>query len=186
LNLRPDSSTGNPGQTYIWYTGDAVYPFGYGLFYTTFETSTPMPNATMTADIGTIMSAAHPGFQYIDQVPIINFTVNVLNSGSTASEYSAMLFSSTQNAGPPPYPNKWLVGFDRLASIAPGASSMLTIPVSLGAMARIDELGNSWLYPGTYELALNHDASAVISFALTGNAIVLAKWPLEEQQIPPA
>jgi beta-D-xylosidase 4 len=140
---------------------------------------------TTTADIGAIISAPHPGFQYINQVPIVNFTVNVLNSGSIASEYSAMLFSSTQDAGPPPYPNKWLVGFDRLASIAPGTSSTLTIPVPLGAMARIDELGNSWLYPGTYELALNYDASAVISVTLTGNATVLAKWPMDEQQIPP-
>jgi beta-D-xylosidase 4 len=141
---------------------------------------------TVTADIETIISAAHPGFQYIDQLPIVNFTVSVLNSGSIASEYSAMLFSSTQNAGPPPYPNKWLVGFDRLASIAPGASSTLTIPVPLGAMTRVDELGNSCLYPGTYKLALNYDASAVISVTLTGNAAVLAKWPKDEQQMPPA
>ena len=28
-----------PGRTYKFYTGDAVYPFGYGLSYTTFEMS---------------------------------------------------------------------------------------------------------------------------------------------------
>jgi len=28
-----------PGRTYKFYTGEAVYPFGYGLSYTTFDLS---------------------------------------------------------------------------------------------------------------------------------------------------
>jgi beta-D-xylosidase 4 len=96
-----------------------------------------------------------------------------------------MLFANT-NAGPQPYPNKWLVGFDRLGSIKPHASQTMTIPISLDNVARTDSLGNRVVYPGKYELALNNERSAVLAFTLTGDETVISKWPLDEQQIPPA
>jgi len=95
----------------------------------------------------------------------------------------------TSNAGPAPYPNRWLVGFDRLLSIAPASSSSfsstLTIPVPIGAISRVDSLGNGVLYLSQYELALNNERSAVLSFTLIGNATMLAKWPLDKRQISP-
>jgi xylan 1,4-beta-xylosidase len=184
MNLRPDGS--NPGQTYKWYTGTPVYEFGTGLFYTNFSispASTPK-GSTPAYDIPSLLSKSHPAYPYIELVPFLNFTVTVTNTGSTASDYSSMLFANTSTAGPAPYPNKWLVGFDRLSSIAPGASAKMTIPVAIGAVSRVDELGNAVLYPGRYELALNNEREAVMAFTLTGNATMLAKWPLAEQQIP--
>ena len=100
-------------------------------------------------------------------------------------QYSAILFANISTAGPAPYPNKWLVGFDRLLSIATGSSATMTIPVPIGAVSRVNTLGNGVFCPGQYELALNNERSAVMSFTLTGNATMLAKWPLAEQQIPP-
>lgn len=187
LGLRPNKSSGNPGQTYMWYTGKPVYEFGYGMFYTKFhETPSKSQKTSITANIEDVIGAAHPGYEFTEQSPIVKFSVDVKNVGSTASEYSAMLFASTKNAGPAPYPNKWLVGFDRLSSISPGRSSTLTITVPIGAMARTDSLGNSYLYPGTYKLALNTDASVVATVTLTGKAAILSKWPMEVQQIPAA
>jgi beta-D-xylosidase 4 len=186
MNLRPDGT--NPGQTYKWYTGTPVYEFGMGLFYTTFSISPAstqtQKGSTPTYDIPSLLSQPHPAYPYIELMPFLNFTVTVTNTGSTASDYSAMLFANTSTAGPAPYPNKWLVGFDRLLSIAPGASATMTIPVAIGAVSRVDSLGNAVLYPGRYELALNNEREAVIAFTLTGNATMLAKWPLAEQQIP--
>ena len=188
LSLRPNESDGNPGQTYIWYTGTPVYAFGDGLFYTNFSTSAA-GNSSFTNgssfDIATIVSQAHPEYEYLEQVPLVNFSVKVNNIGSVASDYSAMLFTSTRNAGPTPYPNKWLVGFDRLGSISPGQSSVMTISVPVGAMTRTDENGNSVLYPGTYKLALNNDESVVSQVTLTGDAAFLTKWPVETQEIQP-
>jgi beta-D-xylosidase 4 len=109
----------------------------------------------------------------------------VSSKGSIAFKYSTMLFPNTSNAGPVPYPNKWLVGFDRLLSIALGSSSTLTIPVSIDAISRVDSLSNGVLYPSQYELALNNERSAVLSFTLIGNATMLAKWPLDKRQISP-
>lgn len=181
LGLRPDHS--NPGQTYIWYTGKPVYEFGDGLFYTEFAETGHQAGATY--NISELLSAPHPGYTHSELVPFVNFTAEVKNTGHTASPYTAMLFAST-SAGPKPLPNKWLVGFDRLPTIAPGKSATLTIPVPIGAVTRADTNGNKILYPGKYELALNNDRSVVVSFTLTGTAAVLENWPLWEQQIPAA
>jgi beta-D-xylosidase 4 len=177
MGLRPNGS--NPGQTYSWYTGTPVYQFGDGIFYTTFKekAAASSSNDKNTYDLQTLSSAQHPGYDFIEQVPFMNFTATIKNSGKTASPYSCMLFASTKNAGPAPYPNKWLVGFDRLATILPGYSSILTIPVTLGAVARVDESGDRVLYPGQYELALNNDQSVVVQFELTGEPVTLEKWP---------
>nr|AMW64957.1 beta-xylosidase [Thermoascus aurantiacus] len=189
MSLRPSGK--NPGQTYMWYTGKPVYEFGHGLFYTTFHISLDSSHikknsAGATYNIAALLSQPHPDHEFIEQVPLLNFTVKVANTGHRASPYSAMLFASTRDAGPAPYPNKWLVGFDRLPTLAPGESATLTIPVAIGSVTRVDEQGNRVLYPGRYELALNNERDAVLSFTLTGDEAVVAKWPLEAQLIPGA
>jgi beta-D-xylosidase 4 len=169
----------------MWYTGTPVYQFGEGNFYTTFSETAACPSQN-TFDIPTLIGAAHPDYSYIEQVPFFNFTATIKNTGKTASPYTAMVFASTKNAGPAPYPIKWLSGFDRLATIQPGQESTLTISIPLGALARVDESGDKVLYPGSYELALNIEASVVVNLELTGVPSVLEKWPLEAQEIPPS
>ncbi|TVY82659.1 putative exo-1,4-beta-xylosidase xlnD [Lachnellula suecica] len=185
MGLRPNGS--NPGQTYIWYTGEPVYQFGEGIFYTTFDaTSAAGSNASNSFDLNTLVSASHPGYAYLEQAPFMNFSATVKNAGTVASPYTFMVFANTTNAGPAPYPNKWLAGFDRLATITPGASSTFDVPIPLGALARADESGDKVLYPGDYELALNNERSVVMEFKFTGGPVVLEKWPLEEQQVLPS
>nr|pir xylan 1,4-beta-xylosidase (EC 3.2.1.37) - Talaromyces emersonii [Rasamsonia emersonii]AAL32053.2 beta-xylosidase [Rasamsonia emersonii] len=182
MNLRPNGS--NPGQTYIWYTGTPVYEFGHGLFYTEFQESAAAgTNKTSTLDILDLVPTPHPGYEYIELVPFLNVTVDVKNVGHTPSPYTGLLFANT-TAGPKPYPNKWLVGFDRLATIHPAKTAQVTFPVPLGAIARADENGNKVIFPGEYELALNNERSVVVSFSLTGNAATLENWPVWEQAVP--
>ncbi|KAJ5167528.1 exo-1-4-beta-xylosidase xlnD [Penicillium canariense] len=186
MGMRPSGS--NPGQTYMWYSGTPVYEFGHGLFYTTFKTSLGGSRGTgneTSFDIVDLLSRSHDGYKIVEQLPFLNFTVSVTNTGRVLSDYSAMLFANT-TAGPQPYPNKWLVGFDRLGALKPHTSQIMTIPITLDNVARTDAEGNRIIYPGMYELALNNERSAVLSFTLTGNATTLSKWPLDEQQIPPA
>lgn len=182
MNLRPNGS--NPGQTYMWYTGEPVYEFGHGLFYTTFDACRAGKNRK-SFDIVDLLSQSHPGYDDIEQVTFMNFTVEITNTGHTASDYTAMAFVNT-TAGPEPYPNKWLVGFDRLATLEPGSSKTMTFPIKIDDVARTDDVGNRVIYPGKYEVALNNERSVVMDFALTGDAVTIAKWPLDRQQIPPA
>ena len=184
MNLRPNGS--NPGQTYMWYTGTPVYEFGHGLFYTTFNASqSDQSSIDKSYDINDLLSKPHPGNERVEQRPFLDFTAEITNTGQTPSDYTAMLFANT-TAGPEPYPNKWLVGFDRLSTLSPGSSKTMTFPVTIDSLARTDELGNRVLYPGKYELALNNEQSVVVAFSLTGEEKTIAKWPLDQQQIPPA
>ncbi|CAD6589417.1 MAG: hypothetical protein ASARMPRED_004038 [Alectoria sarmentosa] len=181
MSLRPNGS--NPGQTYKWYTGDPVYEFGSGLFYTNFSISPSSSNISTTFSTSSLTSAAHPSYAHTDITPFLNYTATITNTGSITSDYTAILFANTTDAGPSPYPNKWVIGFERLGSIAPGASSTLTIPVSIGSMARYAESGDAVLYPGSYQLALNNEGDAVTQVTLTGSEVVLRHWPEWEQQV---
>lgn len=185
MNLRPNGQ--NPGQTYIWYTGEPVYEFGHGLFYTTFKTSLVDSHASngMSFDIVDLLSRPHVGYNFVEQQPFLNYTVDVANTGKVLSDYTAMLFATT-TAGPKPLPNKWLVGYDRIGSVKPQSSQTMSIPVSLDNVARTDSLGNRVVYPGQYELALNNERSSILSFTLTGAETVISKWPLDKQEIPQA
>ncbi|EAW22170.1 beta-xylosidase XylA, partial [Aspergillus fischeri NRRL 181] len=184
MNLRPLGN--NPGQTYMWYTGTPVYEFGHGLFYTTFSASLTGTGKNKTSfNIQDLLTQPHPGFANVEQMPFLNFTVKIANTGKVASDYTAMLFANT-TAGPAPYPNKWLVGFDRLSRLGPHSSKTMTIPVTIDSVARTDEAGNRVLYPGKYELALNNERSVVLRFGLTGREAVIFRWPVEEQQISSA
>lgn len=189
LDMQLSSNGSNPGQTYMWYTGTPVYPFGHGLFYTTFQEqlmgSSINSYSTDSYNITSVFAQSHGDYAYAEQAPILNFTVKVTNTGNVSSDYSAMLFAST-TSGPTPRPVKWLVGIDREAAIAPGSSCTVTIPVPVGALARADANGDLVVYPGSYQLALNNEASVTYNFTLTGGAATIAKWPLAEQQILPA
>jgi beta-D-xylosidase 4 len=177
MDLRPSTngSGNNPGQTYMWYTGEAVYPFGHGLFYTTFEEKAA-GNMSHSINITNFFAQSHSGYEFIEQKPLLTFTAKVSNTGSAASDYSAMLFAST-TSGPTPRPIKWLVGITREAEIAPGGSCDVAIEVPVGALARAAENGDLVVCPGDYELALNNERSVVVKFTLTGDAITIAHWP---------
>lgn len=180
MDLRPSGK--NPGQTYMWYTGEPVYPFGHGLFYTTFQDRLAgTATANSTYNVTEFFTQPHSNFEFIEQKPLLTFHATVTNTGSTASDYSAMLFAST-TGGPAPRPIKWLVGITREAELAPGKSCAVAIDVPVGALARAAENGDLVVYPGEYELALNNERSVVKKFTLTGEGVTVAKWPSDERQ----
>ena len=119
------------------------------------------------------LNATHQDSTYTDLAPLLNYTVTVANTGSIATYYSVILFANTTNAGPAPFPKKRVVGFDRVASIAPGQSASLTMEVIIGSMARYDESGNAVLYPGAYELALNNERAAVFAVIVDGEEMLM-------------
>ncbi|KAF9068366.1 beta-xylosidase [Rhodocollybia butyracea] len=179
MNLRPSSSS--PGRTYKWFTGAPVFPFGFGLHYTNFslQWATPPKSSyniqSLVSAAGT-SGAAHTDLALLDRA----FQLTVKNTGSVTSDYVALLFSNT-TAGPTPLPIKELVGYTRVKAIPAGGSATALLNVTLGSVARVDENGNSVLFPGTYQLWVDTDVnghgSAVTSFKLTGNQQTISEWP---------
>jgi beta-D-xylosidase 4 len=195
MNLRP--GPGNPGRTYVWYTGNPVLPFGYGLHYTDFSASwAETPKASY--GIGSLGNGASrtqppsneplldwPSFSsldgtYLDLLPFVNISVNIKNTGgeaNLASDYVGLLFISTENGGPSPYPNKELASYGRLHSIPVGSTQQLTFSLTLDNIARTDVNGNRYVYPGDYTLALDYDSKITFNFKLTGTAKLIDAFP---------
>jgi beta-D-xylosidase 4 len=172
MSLRPNATT--PGRTYRWFT-DAVIPFGFGLHYTNFQVSwaNPAPGHYKTASL-----VAASGSGYKDTSLFDTFTVLVKNTGKVTSDYVALLFASTENAGPKPYPLKTLVGYTRAAAIRPGETRSVQIAVTLGSIARTDSNGNLVLYPGSYTLEVDVGAGyPTASFTVNGPSEVLDSFP---------
>ena len=99
------------------------------------------------------------------------------NTGSTnvTSDYVVLLFAKGGEYGPAPHPNKSLVGFARAHSVAPGATAEVTLPLTLGALARGDAEGSLVLWPGKYTLVLDVDGRDTWDFEITGDEVVLEK-----------
>ncbi|KAL7783416.1 glycoside hydrolase family 3 protein [Trichoderma ceciliae] len=173
-SLRPVKSTGNPGRTYMWYP-DAVLPFGYGLSYTKFSFS--VRSSTMRSmSIKSLMNSGKG--PVTGRTTFATVKVNVENIGHIKSDYVGLLFLSTKNAGPKPHPIKKLASYARLKSLAAGSKGVLTLPLSLESVARSDENGQLYIYPGDYELALDIDSVISVKFTLTGQKMLLQSMPL--------
>ncbi|KAI1462293.1 glycoside hydrolase family 3 protein [Annulohypoxylon moriforme] len=182
MGLRPDSATGNPGQTYKWYTGSPILPFGYGLHYTSFEVSVE-PFGTF--DISSVVKGcSDSGYGNLDQCPLGSLNVNIKNTGNTKSDYVALAFASG-SYGPAPYPNKSLIGYQRLYDIEPGQDKTAQVQVKLAQLARFDNDGNRILYPGTYKVTIDTDPEkASFEFTLTGEQAILETWPKYDRSAP--
>jgi beta-D-xylosidase 4 len=175
MALRPGPR--NPGRTYKWYNGTAVFEFGSGLHYTNFSAS--VTSDLGTYDISSLIKACNLNeAKYLDRCAFTSSSVDVevKNTGSLASDYVTLAYISG-DFGPAPYPKKSLIAYQRLFDIAPGASSTAKLNTTLGSLARVDEMGNKVLYPGEYKLLIDNQPLAEVSFKLTGEKKVLDLWP---------
>lgn len=91
MRMRPSENF--PGRTYRYYTGETVYPFGFGMSYTIFE------RTITTSDNDSDFSKVN---------------VEVSNQGPMESAHSVLLFHSGPKAGHEGNPIRSLVGFDNI------------------------------------------------------------------------
>ncbi|KAK0624126.1 glycoside hydrolase family 3 protein [Immersiella caudata] len=170
MALRPSGTY--PGRTYRWYK-DAVFPFGHGLHYTNFSAvvGRGFPGSL---DIQWLVGGCKA--TYLDLCPLPLMKVTVLNTGERKSDYVALGFLSGE-FGPAPHPIKTLAAYQRVFRVAPGETREVEMAWNFGNLARVDEKGNTVLYPGTYTLVLDQPAIANFTFTLTGTETVLDEWP---------
>ncbi|KAI9815949.1 MAG: hypothetical protein M1827_001941 [Pycnora praestabilis] len=174
MTLRPGPN--NPGRTYKWYNGTAVFPFGTGLHYTNFTTTFANTSIPTTYNIQTLITSCANSTKYPDQCPFATLPVTVANTGTVISDFVTLLFVAGQY-GPAPYPIKSLVAYQRLFNITGGASQTATLNVTLGSLSRVDDDGNSILYPGSYSMLVDQPTQTTLNFTLTGSPYTLDAWP---------
>lgn len=194
MALRPGPRS--PGRTYKWYTGEPVYPFGYGLHYTNFSAALAPSNKSLTPNtlsdtkkstfaIAQLMNSCNASSRvtFLDQCPFTTVSINIKNTGEVKSDYVALLFVSGE-FGPRPYPKQSLVAYKRAHNITAGDTQTVALNLTLGSLSRVDEMGNTILYPGDYTLTLDVEPMLTIHFKLTGQEAMLDKWPQQNSGEP--
>lgn len=146
MDMRPNSSTGYPGRTYRFYTGETVFEFGHGLSYSTYSYNFP----TSTLD-HIILPASHNHVQlhslyqasperenasnliYVDGYTAcenakFNLQVLVHNHGPMDGSHVVLFFVKTP-ATHEGVPKKQLIGFQRVY-VESGKSSEVQFLIS--------------------------------------------------------
>ena len=138
------SMSNAPGRTYKYYSGEPLFPFGYGLSYATFshECAATSPNATS-----------------------IDCTVS-LQSGPAGDEVLMAFHSvdaSLASALKHPVPKRELVGFERLSVTS---SETATFTVSDHDLGLVDQNGDRQLYAGKHYITITDGVAFEKAFAI--------------------
>ncbi len=147
--MRPSAT--NPGRTYKFYTGQAVYEFGTGLSYTTFTYSWSNATATSSYSIGTLLKNNYNE----KHVTVRLFRVNVTNTGSMAGDGVVLAFVAPPqlpvNGQPPPI--KQLFGFQRV-HLNVNETEEVFFAFDTSALLSIARDVSKWLHPGLYRIMI--------------------------------
>ncbi|HEX2937168.1 MAG TPA: glycoside hydrolase family 3 C-terminal domain-containing protein [Bacteroidales bacterium] len=122
------------GRTYRFFKGEPLYPFGYGLSYTTFEYSNLKVN-----------NQNHVG----DSVMV---SVDIKNTGKRNGDEVAQLYLSNLSAKVP-VPIRSLKGFKRI-NLNPGEVKTVYFTISADAFSVIDDQNKKVILPGKYSISV--------------------------------
>ena len=144
-----------PGRTYRYYTGAVLFPFGYGLSYTTFTYTPVGGDRVVRLDGLTAATAAQEATGVVGHIPAslkevaVSYYVNVTNTGTVDADDVVLGFVVPPGAGENGVPLRELFGFERV-HVAAGQ----TVTVFLGAQGvRFTQAGTDGVrrpLPGVY------------------------------------
>jgi len=127
-DLPPFDDYSMANRTYRYFKGDVLYPFGFGLSYTSFH----------YADLHLSKSSAYPNEP-------VTAELSVTNSGKYRAEEVVQLYIT--HTGVNYAPLSALKGFQRV-SLSPGESRKIVFHISPDLLRLVDEKGNSEFLPG--------------------------------------
>lgn len=122
------------GQTYRYFKGEPLYPFGYGLSYTTFSYS--------DLKVGENNKAG-------DSVKV---SVTIKNTGNVAGEEIAQVYLSHLSA-PVPLPSHTLTNFKRM-QLAPGEAKVVEFTIRPEAFSYFNKEGKRELKAGKFSVSI--------------------------------
>ncbi|MFE1074242.1 glycoside hydrolase family 3 C-terminal domain-containing protein [Streptomyces sp. NPDC058783] len=152
-------------QTYLYFEGTPLFPFGHGLSYASFG------YADLAAEVG-------------DGTVSVSFTVT--NTGEVAADEVAQLYVRAE-APSVPRPRRELLAHRRF-TLAPGTSTRVAFDVPLSALAFWDVAHGRWrLEPGPYALLVGASSEDVrLSTTLTLDGEPAAPRPVGEHGLEAA
>ena len=151
------------GRTYRYFTGEPLYPFGYGLSYTNFEYSNLSFNNNS-----------------LDAKSDLTASVYVKNSGSMAGDEVVQVYMT--HAGVKGAPLRALAGFKRV-HLDRGETQKVDVKIPNRNLSYVDEKGVRRITPGILEIwigggqpvgrdGLPKTAGLSGSVKITGNAVL--------------
>jgi beta-glucosidase len=135
-DLPPFEDYAMAGHTYRYFTGETLYPFGYGLSYTTFS----------FADVKT-----KTDYKIGDTVTI---SATVKNTGSMAGDEVVQVYVSDRSASVP-VPIRALKGFRRI-HLNPGEAQRVEFALPPEDFSVINGDNNRVNHPGTFEISIGN------------------------------
>jgi beta-glucosidase len=141
--LQPTATT--DGRTYMYFTGDVTWPFGYGLSYADFRYSHLTTSGTRVNANGSVTVSA-----------------DITNTSRVAGSCVAQLYAATPGAPTSlQLPDKRLEAF-RKVSLRPGQTKRVTFTVSVPDLAFFSDSANKYeAYDGLYDLQLGTSSSDI-------------------------
>jgi beta-glucosidase-like glycosyl hydrolase len=135
-----------PGRTHRYFTGQTLFPFGYGLSYSTFAISCFADEA---------------------QSSDLNFVCQVWNTGSRTGDEVIQVYAVAGNdireKANHPVPIKSLVDFERV-QVPMGETASVRFDLDSSIFKLVDENGDRRLYTGTYKLLFTNGVIKPIVF----------------------
>jgi beta-glucosidase len=143
------------GRTYRYFTGEPLYPFGYGLSYTSFAYRGL--NIPQTVQAGAALKAS----------------VEVENTGSRAGEEVVELYLMREQNGSPG-PIRSLAGFRRVF-LEKGQKKTVTFTLTPKQMAQVDADGQRVLKPDAFSLSVGGQQAGALEgrYSVVGAALRL-------------
>ena len=140
-----------PGRTYRYFTGTPLYPFGWGLSYTTF-------------DLEFTNGAPATSFLNISNTNLTSVTVSLTNTGDVTGDEVIQCYFSPNGAVPPSELASLLLkemfDFQRI-TLTPGEKAELIVSFSADTFITYDASGDQVIYPGAYTVFITNGVSLV-------------------------
>jgi len=163
------------GITYQYYSGTPLWPFGFGLSYTTFSYKIASASSTSTTSN---MITAYSEYYLTKGASFdsgISYVVTVTNTGTVHSAVVVLGFVSSGVAG---QPVKELFGYSRVSALAPGSSANVKLTVPAQVISQVDVNGTESILPGEYKVMLGDPVNyQEAQFTITGNPYTVFTFP---------
>lgn len=151
-------------RTYRYMTQEALWPFGYGLSYTTFS-----------------YSRVEPAVSEIQTGESIEFTVKVKNIGEYDADEVVQLYLKDVEASVD-VPKWQLKGFRKI-TLKAGEEQQVSFTLTARDMALIDNEGACQLEPGHFEVYIGGSQPDERSLALTGTDVIRYEFEAVGEQL---